>query len=557
MEYVEQWVLVAAPEGHRKNALDKEWMFSSLISPMVSGQHAIVAKKFCQIVSDLLHITGNRLITRSQELDEQVSEKSGDLDEDEKKWQILTVCRKIQSLFTLEREKTMRLMNFAKSLCRDLEKADFHRDHDSNGDDYVCQVVKDAVTVLQRDVLSVRNKLTKIIERVQERCDVKYLIDMDDADKLAILSRVREILHQGYKFGFEYHKDIVRLFETKIVSCKDKSCEFNLSLGIINFAKMWMQFVTERCERGRGVRPRWATQGLEFLIAACDPSNTRHLSENEFDDLKTKMDACISHVVGIGAEPEKIRKRASPRSRKVSPGNTRAVTPTRTLSPRVSTDHRTFLNSISVKEEAVGMSAASAPNTPELIRKQTSCDQVDNTTCGGTLLRVPRVNNFGPALRQIRVRDATNSLDMILERKLREKKLIGQVKALNNSDKIHIRARSVNFSWHRGIKIGQGRFGKVYTAVNNTTGELMAMKEIAIQPGETRAIKNVAEELKIFEGISHKHLIKLYGVEIHRVGRQSSVIIHFFVQYLFILLYISRKNYSFSWNYVPKVHWKI
>lgn len=452
MEYVEQWVLVAAPEGHRKNALDKEWMFSKLICPMIIGQHAIVAKKFCQIVSDLLQITGDRLINRSQELDDQIKQKS-DLDDEEKKWQILTVCREIQALFTLEREKTMRLMNFAKSLCRDIESADFHRDHELDGDEVVCQVVKDAVTVLQKDVLSVRHKLTNIIERVQERCDIKYLSDMDEADKLAILSRAREILHQGYKFGFEYHKDIVRLFETKIVSCKDKSCEFNLSLGIINFAKMWMEFVTQRCERGRGVRPRWATQGLEFLIAACDPSNTRHLSEEEFEDLKTKMDACISHVVGIGAEPEKIaRKRASPRSRKISPASNRAVTPTRTLSPRVTTEQRPFLNSISVKEEEVGMSPTSVPNTPELVRKQTSCDQVDTNTYGGTLLRVPKINNFGPALRQIRVRDAVNSLDLHLEQHLRDKNLIGQVKTLSNIDKCQIRARSVNFRWHRGIK---------------------------------------------------------------------------------------------------------
>lgn len=67
-------------------------------------------------------------------------------------------------------------------------------------------------------------------------------------------------------------------------------------------------------------------------------------------------------------------------------------------------------------------------------------------------------------------------------------------------------------------QIGQGRFGKVYTAVNNSSGELMAMKEITIQPNETRAIKKVAEELKIFEGISHKFLVKYYGVEIHRVS---------------------------------------
>lgn len=68
------------------------------------------------------------------------------------------------------------------------------------------------------------------------------------------------------------------------------------------------------------------------------------------------------------------------------------------------------------------------------------------------------------------------------------------------------------------MQIGQGRFGKVYTAVNNNTGELMAMKEIAIQPGETRALKNVAEELKILEGIKHKNLVRYYGIEVHRVS---------------------------------------
>lgn len=203
------------------------------------------------------------------------------------------------------------------------------------------------------------------------------------------------------------------------------------------------------------MRPRWATLGLEFLISACDPSNTQHLSDEEFDDLKTKMDACISHVVGIGAEPEKIRKRASPRSRKISPATNRALTPTRTLSPRTSVDHRAFMNSMSVKEEViVGTSPISAPNTPELVRKQTSCDQVDNNpTSAGSLLRVPRMSNFGPALRQIRVRDATNSLDLEIDKKLRDKKLIGQVKTLSTCDKIQIRARSVNFRWHRGIKV--------------------------------------------------------------------------------------------------------
>lgn len=63
----------------------------------------------------------------------------------------------------------------------------------------------------------------------------------------------------------------------------------------------------------------------------------------------------------------------------------------------------------------------------------------------------------------------------------------------------------------------------------------MAMKEITIQPNETRAIKNVAEELKIFEGISHKYLVKYFGVEVHRVS--SSV-------FFLCNIYLSPKPYN-------------
>ena len=63
---------------------------------------------------------------------------------------------------------------------------------------------------------------------------------------------------------------------------------------------------------------------------------------------------------------------------------------------------------------------------------------------------------------------------------------------------------------------GQGNFGKVYTAINNETGDIMAMKEIPLQPNDHRTLKSVAEELRIFESIHHPHLVKHFGVEIHR-----------------------------------------
>ncbi len=56
----------------------------------------------------------------------------------------------------------------------------------------------------------------------------------------------------------------------------------------------------------------------------------------------------------------------------------------------------------------------------------------------------------------------------------------------------------------------------MYTAINNETGDIMAMKEIPLQPNDHKTLRNVADELRIFESIHHKHLINHYGVEVHR-----------------------------------------
>lgn len=126
-----------------------------------------------------------------------------------------------------------------------------------------------------------------------------------------------------------------------------------------------------------------------------------------------------------------------------------------------------------------------------------------------------------PALHSERVRDAVEQLDAQIDKHLINQRLIGHVVNVSNDNttgKSHIRRKCVTFSWQRGIKIGQGRFGKVYTAVNNNTGEMMAVKEIAVQYNDLSTIKRVAEELKILEGITHRNLIKYYGIEIHRVS---------------------------------------
>ena len=42
------------------------------------------------------------------------------------------------------------------------------------------------------------------------------------------------------------------------------------------------RFVLDHMERGRGLKPQWATKGIEFVFYAADPKFTKSLSDEEF-----------------------------------------------------------------------------------------------------------------------------------------------------------------------------------------------------------------------------------------------------------------------------------
>lgn len=46
----------------------------------------------------------------------------------------------------------------------------------------------------------------------------------------------------------QYHKEVTRLVSGEMRG--------RLSKALVKFAKQWMKFVMEKCERGRGRRPR-------------------------------------------------------------------------------------------------------------------------------------------------------------------------------------------------------------------------------------------------------------------------------------------------------------
>ncbi|CRK88476.1 CLUMA_CG002214, isoform A [Clunio marinus] len=454
LEYVEQWILTGVPDSHRKTAMEDEWKFTKLTCPMINGEHAVAAKKFCEIIQKLLEAIGGRLTEKVNEMekfsidipDESANnltngDKTDDDDEEEDastiwKNKLLTMCREIQQIFTSEREKCTKLMSFTKVLFKDIEKDDFHRDHNTLDESSVClrhsscmcPEVLETINTLKAKTLELRGKLTSTLQKVQERSEAKYLIEMDEIDRQTVLTRCREILHVGYRFGFEYHKHLSALFETTPTAQRSSFCDQGLAKAIVGFARCWMQFVMGRCERGRGLRPRWAATGLDFLIIACDPHNTEQINEKEFEELKSAMDKCISHVIGSINEPERVRK--SPRSRKSSPAPSRKRTPTRSSVSYTPTTQKILQQQMSLQVERSRLSPSPDPRDfpAEFLRKQTSYDNVSDIS-----IKVPQSPPcYTPELRQ------------------------------------------------------------------------------------TGTIKKVAEELKIFEGIHHRHLVKYYGVEIHR-----------------------------------------
>lgn len=89
--------------------------------------------------------------------------------------------------------------------------------------------------------------------------------------------------------------------------------------------------------------------------------------------------------------------------------------------------------------------------------------------------------DYSTAPKMERVRHALKKLELQRNEYLVERHVIGKVSSRKRditSELANISNRRVPFKWQRGMKIGEGQFGKVYACVNLDTGEMMAMKQV-------------------------------------------------------------------------------
>lgn len=85
-----------------------------------------------------------------------------------------------------------------------------------------------------------------------------------------------------------------------------------------------------------------------------------------------------------------------------------------------------------------------SPEVSGLMKKSPSQTAVDGSATTSE-------NTF---TRQERVLQAVQKLEVLINEKLKNHELIGQVTDRRSVDKIHIKAKRVTFTWQRGIKIG-------------------------------------------------------------------------------------------------------
>ncbi|XP_077669426.1 mitogen-activated protein kinase kinase kinase 4 isoform X2 [Eretmochelys imbricata] len=416
-------------------------------------------------------------------------------------------------------------------------------------------VIAKALQQLKSDALQLCNKISCAIDRVDRMFTSEFDAEVDESESVTLQQYYREAMIQSYNFGFEYHKEVVRLM----------SGEFRQKIGdkYINFARKWMNYVLTKCESGRGTRPRWATQGFDFL-QAIEPAFISALPEEDFLSLQALMNECIGHVIGKPHSPVTAIHRNSPRPVKVprchsDPPNPHLIIPTpEGFSTRsVPCDVRNHCSAAVSRPAPIGSdSAQPKPVSSANDTRGSSVPENDRLASIAAELQFrslsrhssptedreeplyPKGDLSGSARRSWELRTLINQtkdtaskqgpIDAVQKsvrlfeekryREMRRKNIIGQVcdtpKSYDNI--MHVGLRKVTFKWQRGNKIGEGQYGKVYTCISVDTGELMAMKEIRFQPNDHKTIKETADELKIFEGIKHPNLVRYFGVELHR-----------------------------------------
>ena len=134
-----------------------------------------------------------------------------------------------------------------------------------------------------------------------------------------------------------------------------------------------------------------------------------------------------------------------------------------------------------------------------------------------------------------RIRRSIAKRENDLEKKLRERKQIGQIFNNNTSTTsdttldpvISLKIRNIDFPWRRGTRIGEGGAGVAFRAINCLNGSIVCMKEIQLSSIASRSLpstypeklRRIAAEIEMIMSINHPNIVRYFGIEKYKVER--------------------------------------
>ena len=84
----------------------------------------------------------------------------------------------------------------------------------------------------------------------------------------------------------------------------------------------------------------------------------------------------------------------------------------------------------------------------------------------------------------------------------------------------------VGIRWKRGEVLGQGAFGIVYLGLNIDTGELMAVKQMAMDEVATKTLSSLENEIYFLRSLRHPNIVRYIDTEI------TSTALSIFLEYV-------------------------
>ncbi|OAF69269.1 hypothetical protein A3Q56_02933 [Intoshia linei] len=296
---------------------------------------------------------------------------------------------------------------------------------------------------------------------------IKYAIQESCNDK-------KETILTVFNMLFDMYNAISELYYNKLPA--------NQSKHFIELATDWISFVSEFCI-GHGLKSRYCSQGVDFLLKICEYDTIKHIPEPRFSNFTAMVYHCISLLkrkeIHSEFNNEKLHRNCVGSNKKFIENSKQ---------------------NIKIKFSVV------YPQQNQIIKGLISPDMNLSTKLTSDQIFNIRRNSIMLKIRDIEIQRCNY---------LKKNKIIGKITKVVRSSYQDISTRRVTFKWGRGRKIGQGRFGHVYSVVNFDSGDLLAMKEIKYQPIDYCIAKDIADELKLFEGISHPNLVKYHGISVY------------------------------------------